>query len=143
MDENDIYSDMNISKGDKFTYIKFTIQYQYLFDKKGLSRTKEVIRFYILHSLKIDDLIEPLIVPKPCNTENLQTSSQISTVLTVNIFGRFRYAFDDVETAKKVAVKEVEQMITPLLRCLTKEDYRDVKGFIEKYNNSLNNKVEI
>lgn len=96
---------------------------------------------YILHSLKIDDLTEPLIVPKPCNTENIQTDSQISATLTVNNFGRFRYAFDDVETAKKVAVKEVEQLITPLLHCLTNEDYRDVKEFIKKYNNSLNDEA--
>lgn len=141
MDENGIYSDMNIPKGDKFTYIKFTIQYQSRCDENGLSHPKEGIKYYILHSLKIDDLTEPLIVPKPCNTDNLQTSSQISTALTVNNFGRFRYAFDDVETAKKVAVKEDEQMIMPLLHCLTKEDYSDVKEFIEKYDNGLNDEV--
>lgn len=112
MDENGIYSDMNIPKGDKFTYIKFTIQYQSRCDENGLSHPKEGIKYYILHSLKIDDLTEPLIVPKPCNTGNNQTGSQISTALKVNNFGRFRYAFDDVETAKKVAVKEIEQMIT-------------------------------
>lgn len=122
-------------------YIKFTIQYQSRCDENGLSHPKEGIKYYILHSLKIDDLTEPLIVPKPCNTENLQTSSQISTALTVNNFGRFRYAFDDVETAKKVAVKEDEQMIMPLLHCLTKEDYSDVKEFIEKYDNGLNDEV--
>lgn len=143
MDENGIYSDMNIPKGDKFTYIKFTIQYQSSCDENGLSHPEEGIKYYILHSLKIDDLTEPLIVPKPCNAEVSQTSSQVSAALSVNNFGRFRYVFDDVETAQKVAIKEIEQMITPLLRCLTKEDYRNVKGFIEKYNNSLNNKVEI
>lgn len=131
MDENGIYSDMNIPKGDKFTYIKFTIQYQSRCDKNGFSHPKEGIRFYILHSLKIDDLTEPLIVPDSCNTENVQTDSQISSSLTVNNFGRFRYAFDDVETAKKVAVKEVEQLITPFLHCLTNEDYSDVKEFIK------------
>ncbi|SJZ74917.1 hypothetical protein [Eubacterium coprostanoligenes] len=113
---------MNIPKGNKFTYIKFTIQYQSRCDENGLSHPKEDIKYYILHLLKIDDLTEPLIVPKPCNTGNIQTDSQISAALTVNNFGRFRYAFDDVETAKKVAVKEVEQLITPLLHCLTNED---------------------
>lgn len=131
MDENGIYSDINIPKGDKFTYIKFTIQYQSRCDENGLSHPKEGIKYYILHLLKIDDLAEPLIVPKPCNTGNIQTDSQISAALTVNNFGRFRYAFDDVETAKKVAVKEVEQLITPFLHCLTNEDYSDVKEFIK------------
>lgn len=77
---------MNILKGDKFTYIKFTIQYQSRCDENGLSRPKEGIKYY---------------------------------------------TFDDVETAKKVAVKEVEQLITPFLHCLTNEDYSDVKEFIK------------
>lgn len=100
-------------------------------DENGFSCHKEGIKYYILHLLKIDDLTEPLIVPKPCNTGNIQTDSQNSAALTVNNFGRFRYAFDDVETAKKVAVKEVEQLITPFLHCLTNEDYSDVKEFIK------------
>lgn len=141
MDENGIYSDMNIPKGDKFTYIKFTIQYQSRCDKNGFSHPKEGIRFYILHSLKIDDLTEPLIVPKPCNAEVSQTSSQVSAALSVNNFGRFRYVFDDVETAQKVAIKEIEQMITPLYHCLLKVECDDVKNFIEKYNNKLSNEV--
>lgn len=141
MDENGIYSDMNIPKGDKFTYIKFTIQYQSRCDENGLSHPEEGIRFYILHSLKIDDLTELLIVSKPCNAEVSQTSSQVSAALTVNNYGRFRYAFDDIVTAKKVAVKEVEQMITPLYHCLLKVEFDDVKNFIEKYNNKLSNEV--
>lgn len=127
-----IYFDVNTKKGDKYQYLKFTIQYQARCDEKGISHPWKTPEFYILHSLKIDDLDAPIEIPEPSERFTLLDDDN---KYLVNDYGRFRYAFRDEETAKSVALNDIKMMIYPYLYLLSPEESLEWNQFVKTFKN--------
>lgn len=123
-----IYTDMNLQMGDKYTYVKHTIQYGYRCDKNGARHKEEGVKYYILHELRLNDLEKAAEIPEPWN----KTECTGSKSYMVNDYGRFRYVFDDEETAKSVVAKELIMMIYPYTYLLSKEEQEEWERYMEE-----------
>lgn len=126
-----IYTDMNFRSNEGYQYIKLTIQYQSRCDAEGFSHPEEGTKYYILHSLRIEALAEKIEIPEPKDTFNPFDDDDDSCM--VNSYGRFRYAFDDEDTAKKVACTELIQMLYPYTFILSDEEGKEWDEFITPY----------
>ena len=124
-----IYTDMFFNRDDHFNYVKLTIEYQPRCDEDGFTHPEEGIKYYVLHLLEEDDLNETFEIPEPSD-DCFDRSTKADKV---NDYGRFRYVFDDQETAKKVACNELLQMIYPAMYILTYEEERYLKWFVKNF----------
>lgn len=123
-----IYTDMFFKEENEYTYIKYSIEYCSRCDKKGVSHPEEGIRYFVLHELKIDNLDEKFDIPEPSNTP----PGDGSAAYRVNSYGRFRYVFDDEETAKSVAVNELLMWIYSYTYILSEEELDEWECSISK-----------
>ena len=124
-----IYTDMNFKKDGKYRYLKYTISYESRCDEKGMSHPEEGTKYYVLHELRADDLEEKIVIPEP--SDDFRPFKKNDPATIVNNYGRFRYVFDDEETAKKVVCSELVHMIYPYTYILGDEEG-------EKWNEFLN-----
>lgn len=127
-----IYTDMFFKEGSKYHYMKFSIEYCSRCDEEGLNHPEEGIKYYVLHELQLRDLDEPFVIPEPSNEEGVEFLLGESRATLVNDYGRFRYVFDDEETAKNVVKNELKMMLYPYLHILDEDDLEDWKNFILK-----------
>ena len=111
-----------------YRYVKFTVQYVSRCDENGLSHPEEGTKYYVLHELVLDDMKEPFYIPEPNNESKWNDEKAYK----VNEYGRFRYVFDDEETAKKVVFNELTFMIYPLGYLLDDDEIEEWNDFIEK-----------
>ena len=86
--------------------------------------------FYVLHLLEEDDLKETFEIPEPSDDYNPFDDTNVNVV---NNYGRFRYVFDDEDTAKKVVCNELLQMIYPATYILTYEEERYWNWFVKSF----------
>ncbi len=126
-----IYTDMFFERDDKFQYRKFSIEYVTRCDTCGISHPEEGIRYYVLHLLEINDLDERFEIPEPSDDFNPFDEDNYAAI--VNDYGRFRYVFDDEQTAKEVVCAELQQMVYPYLYILDKEDEAEWKRFVSMF----------
>lgn len=124
-----IYTDMFSEVDGKYRYVKYSIKYQARCDSDGLSHPEEGTAFYLLNELRIDDLEEKFIILEP--STHFDWDDPYARM--VNNDGRFRYAFSDEETAKKVVSRELIMMIYPYGYLLTETEAEEWNSFIEKY----------
>ena len=122
-----IYTDMFFEKNGMYQYRKFSIEYVSRCDSVGISHPEEGIRYYVLHLLEIDDLDETFEIPEPSDDYDILEETNANLV---NDYGRFRYVFDDEETAKSVVCNELKQMIYPFTYILDKEESLEWNRFI-------------
>ena len=128
-----LYTDMFFEKDNKYEYIKFTIEYVSRCDEEGISHPDEGIKYYVLHELREFDLNEKFEIPEP--TDEFDINNEYSCM--VNNYGRFRYVFNDEETAKKVANKQLLHMLYPYTYILSEGDYKEwIKFLGEKDENN-------
>jgi hypothetical protein len=123
-----IFTDMFFENNGKFRYIKFCIIYQSRCDRNGLSHPEEGTAFYILHVLIKDDLEEKFQIPEPGN--HMDWENPYANL--VNNYGRFRYAFNDEETAKSVISHELLMMIYPYVYLLSDAEAEEWNQFVER-----------
>lgn len=128
-----IYTDMFFKHGDTYTYLKYSIQYCHRVDKEGFSHPEEPIKYYVLHELRCLDLPEIFEIPEPSNDYE---SNSIASI--VNDFGRFRYIFDDEETAKSVVSNELLVLIYPSTYLLNEDDAKEWNAFLNSFNKGEN-----
>lgn len=114
------YTDMFLMEGERYNYVKFTIKYMYRCDEDGISHPEEGIRYYVLHMLEIRDLEVTFSIPEPSDDYKMTDKTNADIV---NSYGRFRYVFDDEETARKVACSELLQIIYPFTHILSEEEF--------------------
>lgn len=125
-----IYTEMFFEKDGKYQYIKYTIEYCSRCDKDGISHPKEGVKYYVLHELKIDDLEEKFEIPEP--TDKFDYNNDLACF--VNEYGRFRYVFDDEETAKCVAKKDLKMMLYLYSHLLTEEEIDEWNNFVKEHD---------
>lgn len=131
-----IYVDMFFKNNNKYTYIKYSIQYMSRCDANGISHPAEGIKYYVLHELRINDLDDTFEISRPSN--NFNWEDNLSCL--VNDYGRFRYVFDDEETAKEVVSKELLGIIYPYQYLLDDKELEEWNNFIKEQNEKENNK---
>ena len=122
-----IYTDMFFEKNGMYQYCKFSMEYVCRCDSVGISHPEEGIRYYVLHLLEIDDLDETFEIPEPSDDYDILGESNADLV---NDYGRFRYVFDDEQTAKDVVSCELKQMVYPFTQGLDKEESLEWKRFV-------------
>ena len=125
---NGIYTDMFFERDGKYQYIKYSIQYQSRCDENGFSHPDEGTLYYILHVLELSDLEEKFEIPEP--DDKIPFHNELACL--VNDYGRFRYAFSDEETAKKVASNELLHKIYPYGFILSESEAEEWNRFVEK-----------
>lgn len=123
-----IYTEMFFKKNEKYEYIKYTIEYCSKCDKEGMSHPEEGVKYYVLHELKIHDLEEKFKIPEP--TDKFDYNNDLACF--VNEYGRFRYVFDDEETAKCVAKKDLKMMLYLYSHLLTEEEIDEWNNFVKE-----------
>ena len=125
-----IYMDMIFKEDEHFKYVKFTIEYVSRCDENGLSHPEEGVKYYVLHLLEENDVQEAVEISDPLEDYPPFADTNANRV---NKYGRFRYVFDDEETAKKVVHKELLQMIYPYTYILTYEETRHWNWFVKSF----------
>ena len=124
---------------DKFEFVKYTIQYMSRCDEEGMSHPGEGVKYYVLHQLdkEYDRMLK---IPAPSNDDGILFREDVPEGEfhpdIVNDFGRFRYVFDDEETAKKVAANEFLHRIYPYMYILSEEEGKEWNQFIEEQEGS-------
>lgn len=129
-----IYTDMFFKMDNKYKYVKYSIEYMSRCDSDGISHPDEGIKYYVLHELVINDLDEKFEIPEP--TGGINFNDDLACL--VNNYGRFRYVFDDEETAKNVVKAELLHMIYPYTYMLNDEELNEWKTFLDKQNQEGN-----
>lgn len=124
-----IYTDMFFEDDGRFAYRKFSIEYVSRCDSCGISHPEEGVRYYALHLLEINDLEKTFEIPEP--SDDYEPFDKGNANL-VNDFGRFRYVFDDEQTAKKVVCWELKQMVYPYISILDEEEVAEWKRFVSE-----------
>lgn len=130
-----VYTDMFFEQDGSYTYFKFSIQYCAKCDENGLTRRDEGIRYYVLHELRRSNLEERFEIPTPSDETDVLHDN---LALFVNNYGRFRYVFDDVETAKSVVANELLQYIYPFTYLLDDDEGEEWNRFLREQNNGRN-----
>ena len=125
-----LYMYMFFKEDDHFKYVKFTIEYMSRCDEDGISHPEEGTKYYVLHLLKEDDLKETFEIPEPSDD---YCPFDYTNAGVVNDYGRFRYVFDDEETAKKAAAKELLQMIYPATYFLSYKEQQYWDWFVKSF----------
>ncbi len=113
--------------GNGVEMLKFTIHFMSRCDIKGISHPEEGVKYYVLHSFK-EKYKEKFVIPEPIDFFALGSIGNI-----VNDYGRFRYIFDDLETATEVAYSELRQMIYPYTYILSEEECNEWNQFIDSF----------
>ena len=131
-----VYTDMFFKADSHYDYLKFTIQYMSRCDESGISHPEDGVKYYILHSLEINDLQETFVIPEP--TDDFHPFNQEDKAGLVNNYGRFRYVFDDEETPKKVAHAELLQMLYPRSFLFSVEDSYEWGEFVKSFEVKTN-----
>lgn len=126
-----IYTDINFRSDNGYQYIKFTIQYQPRCDAEGITHSEEGTKYYIFHSLVIDELEEKIEIPAP--RDDMAPFENDNDSLIVNVYGQFKYAFEDEETAKSVACYELLHLIYPYSYILSEEESKAWSEFLKAY----------
>lgn len=128
-----IYTYFWIKRDDKYVFNKYTIQYMSRCDEDGLSHPEEGTKYYVVHELVINDLDEKLKIPAPDDYFQVEKVEGYFSPNIVNEFGRFRYVFDDEETAKKVLKSELLHAIYPHMFILSDKEGEEWNKFVEEY----------
>ena len=106
-----IYTDMFFEKDGSYTYVKYSIQYVFRCDSNGITYPTEGVKYYVLHELQMNGLDKTWEIPVPSKAYDFNHS--------VYDYGKFRYVFEDVQTAESVAAKYILNIVysfTHLLR---------------------------
>ena len=136
-----IYTDMFLEKDGTYTYLKYTIEYHARCDKDGMSHPDEKTKYFVLHELRVRDLEEKFKIPEPSDDSWSWSGSNIDNLSNlVNNYGRFRYVFDDEETAKSVVGHELIMLIYPYTYILSDEEEKEWKRFIEEQESGKSSK---
>ncbi len=124
-----LYTDMFFEKDGKYSYLKYTIDYNSRCDAEGMSHPEEGVKYYVLHEYYKTDLDEKFEIPAP--TDGNDTDSDLDCL--VNDYGRFRYVFEDEETAKCVVANELKRMIYPYTYILSDEETEEWNQFLKSW----------
>ncbi len=126
-----VYTELNFEKDGKYQYIKYSIKYMSRCDEDGISHPEEGTKYYVLHELRLEDLEEKIVIPEPDDNVDLLGETG---ALMVNDYGRFRYVFDDEETARKVVCSEMLHLIYPYQYILNDDELKEWGEFLETNN---------
>lgn len=128
-----IYTYFWFEKKDGWEFLKYTIEYCHRVDEKGLTHTDEPVKYYVLHAFG-KEYSEQYRIPEPGNDSRLHDAPPEGEFhpTIVNEYGRFRYVFDDEETAKKVVSYELLHMLYPNLYILPNEDESEWNKFVDE-----------
>lgn len=128
-----IYTYFWFEKEDGWEFLKFTIQHCHRVDEKGLTHSEEPVKYYVLHELR-EKYPEHYKIPEPSNDSRLLEAPSEGEFhpTIVNEYGRFRYVFDDEETAKKVVSSELLHILYPYLYILSDEDKSEWNKFVDE-----------
>ncbi len=128
-----IYTDMFFERDGKYMYLKYSIEYKSRCDKDGVSHPEEGVKYFVLHELMEYDLSETFKIPEPSDEHDFDLDNPEKDLhLLVNDYGRYRYVFDDVETAKKVVAAELRCIIYPYMYLLSEEEGAEWNRFIKE-----------
>ena len=119
-----------------YDLVKFTINFQSRCDKNGISHPEEGVKYYNLYKLVVHDLDENKKIPEPSDDFSDKQKKGYLKATTVNVFGDFRYAFDDIETAKAVAYQELVNTLYPYTYILDEFEQDEWEAFVRE--NPLN-----
>lgn len=128
-----IYTYFWFEKEGGWEFLKFTVQYCHRVDGKGLTHSEEPVKYYVLHEFR-EKYPERYKIPEPNDHPPLsrdKSAGEFSPSI-VNEYGRFRYVFDDEETAKKVVSRELLHILYPYLYILSEEDRSAWNKFIDE-----------
>ena len=126
------YKYVNIKKGDIYLFIKYTIAFHYRCDSKGVSHHEEGVKYYVLHELRIDNLSQPIKIPEAINNHEICSGNDI-----VNDYGRFRYVFGDLDTAKSVVKHSLLTCIYPFLHVLSDDELEEWRAFLDCFERQV------
>lgn len=124
-----LYTDMFFKNGDKYDYIKFTIEYIYRCDEQCTIYPEEGIKGYALYSLKLNDLDSTFEIPEPSDKFDIMEDRLADMV---NDYGDFNYVFGTEDIAKGAAVNTLLGIIFPYLYILNNEEAEEWKRFIKE-----------
>ena len=126
---------MYFERDGKYRYLKYSIEYCSRCDENGMCHPEEGAKYYVLHELSVSDLDKKFEIPEPARVFAWnENDSHI-----VNNFGRFRYVFDDVETAKSVVPRELMMILYPYTYILSDEEGKEWNDFLENFESKTNN----
>lgn len=128
-----IFAEQCIKNGKRFDYVKYSIVYKYRTDENFISYPNEGIKYYVLHSVQMNDLKKRFRTPEPKENVNLEDWRALS----VNKYGDFRAVFSDEVTAKKAAASLFLHMIYPYQFIMTEEETRIYNKKIERINKRI------
>ena len=128
-----IYTYFWFEKNDGWEFLKYTIQYCHRVDERGLTHTDEPVKYYVLHAFG-KEYPEQYKIPEPSSDPRLYVDPPEGEFrpTIVNEYGRFRYVFDDEETAKKVVSYELRHMLYPNLYIMPNEDESEWNKFVDE-----------
>lgn len=121
-----VYTYMFFKDNDKYTYVKYTIEYFHKVDEEGITRPEDKPRYYVLHGLIENAFAEKFEIPEPNNKCELDGLG-----LAVNDYGNFYCVFDDEDTAKKVVSAKLKGMIFPYQYILAEEEIDEWIEFLK------------
>jgi len=130
-----IYTYFWFKNNDKWNFLKYTIEYMSRVDAEGITHTEEGVKYYVLHSYQ-KEYDNIMTIPEPSDDDGMLLNDDTDTEFSpdiVNDFGRFRYVFDDEETAKAVISSELLARIYPYLFILSKEELEEWKYFVDAF----------
>ena len=110
-------------------------EYMSRVDAEGITHTEEGVKYYVLHSYQ-KEYDNIMTIPEPSDDDGMLLNDDTDTEFSpdiVNDFGRFRYVFDDEETAKAVISSELLARIYPYLFILSKEELEEWKYFVDAF----------
>ncbi|MBD5129351.1 MAG: hypothetical protein HDT43_05455 [Ruminococcaceae bacterium] len=128
-----IYTYFWFEKGNEFEFLKFTIQHCHRVDEKGVTHSDESVKYYVLHEF-CEKYPEQYGIPEPSRNSRLieEPNEGEFHPTIVNSYGRFRYVFDDEETAKKFVSSELLHILYPYLYILSDEDKKEWNKFVDE-----------
>ncbi len=134
-EKSGIYTVFWFRDEDKWMFLKYTIEYMSRVDAEGFMHPEEGVKYYVLHEYESTQ-DKPLTIPAPADNDRFEYDPETEfDPDIVNSFGRFRYVFDDEETAKAVISGELLRRIYPYLFILNEDERSQWKQFIETYDN--------
>lgn len=128
-----IYTYFWFEKEDGWEFLKFTVQHCHRVDEEGLTHSEEPVKYYVLHEFR-EKYPERYKIPELDRDPPLSWNKSAGEFYPsiVNEYGRFRYVFDDEETAKKVVSRELLHILYPYLYILSEEDRSAWNKFIDE-----------
>lgn len=133
MVQNDVegcYTFFWFPNNGRWDFWKWTVQYQHPVHADGLTYTDEPVKYYILHEFH-ETYGQILRIPEPDDGRHYHDDPPDGFFgpEIINRYGRFRYAFDDLATAKAVIGPELGHIIYPHLYLLSDKEMEEWNDF--------------